>query len=85
LYHHVADVDNLRKCYRALDGNKANGINDVTKAMYAENLEANLQDLSVRLKRMGYHPQLKRRTYIPKPGSEKGRPLGISSGTCQEL
>ena len=25
------------------------------------------------------HPQPKRRTYIPKPGSEKGRPLGISS------
>jgi RNA-directed DNA polymerase len=28
---------------------------------------------------MGYRPQPKRRAYIPKPGSEKGRPLGISS------
>jgi RNA-directed DNA polymerase len=27
---------------------------------------------------MGYRPQPKRRTYIPKPGSEKGRPLAIS-------
>jgi len=27
---------------------------------------------------MGYCPQPKRRAYIPKPGSEKGRPLGIS-------
>jgi group II intron reverse transcriptase/maturase len=27
---------------------------------------------------MGYRPQVKRRSYIPKPGSEKGRPLGIS-------
>ncbi len=27
---------------------------------------------------MGYKPQPKRRTYIPKPGSAKGRPLGIS-------
>ena len=27
---------------------------------------------------MGYKPQPKRRSYIPKPGSEKGRPLGIS-------
>lgn len=79
LYHHVADIDNLRECYRALDGNKAIGIDAVTKEMYAEHLEANLQDLSARLKRMGYHPQPKRRTYIPKPGSEKGRPLGISS------
>ena len=54
-------------------------VNDVTKSMYAEDLEANLQDLSSRLKRMGYRPQSKRRTYIPKPGSAKRRPLGISS------
>jgi len=79
LYHHVSDVDNLRECFRALEGNKAIGIDNVTKSMYAENLEANLRDLSARLKRMGYRPQPKRRIYIPKPGSEKGRPLGISS------
>ena len=79
LYHHVADIDNLRECYQALKGNKAVGVDDVTKSMYAEDLEANLLDLSARLKRMGYCPQPKRRTYIPKPGSEKGRPLGISS------
>ena len=28
---------------------------------------------------MGYRPSPKRRTYVPKPGSEKGRPLGISN------
>jgi RNA-directed DNA polymerase len=28
---------------------------------------------------MGYRPQPSRRSYIPKSGSEKGRPLGISS------
>jgi len=27
---------------------------------------------------MGYRPEAKRRSYIPKAGSEKGRPLGIS-------
>jgi group II intron reverse transcriptase/maturase len=27
---------------------------------------------------MGYRPQPKRRSYVPKEGSEKGRPLGIS-------
>ena len=79
LYHHIADIDHLRTCYQLLKGNKAVGIDEVTKSMYAEDLEANLQDLSARLKRMGYRPQPKRRMYIPKPGSEKGRPLWMSS------
>jgi len=55
------------------------GVDEVTKSMYAADLEANLQDLSARLTRMGYRPQPKRRIYMPKPGSETGRPLGISS------
>ena len=58
---------------------KATGVDGVTKAEYGENLEENLQDLSARLKRMGYRPGPKRRSYIPKPGSAKGRPLGISN------
>jgi RNA-directed DNA polymerase len=78
LYHHVTDLDNLRSCYEALDGDKAVGVDGVTKEQYGENLEENLQNLSDRLKRMGYRPQPRRRSYIPKPGSEKGRPLGIS-------
>jgi RNA-directed DNA polymerase len=79
LYHHIADIDHLRTCYHLLKGTKAVGVDEVTKSMYAKDLEANLQDLSARLQRMGYRPQPKRRVYIPKPGSEKGRPLGISS------
>ena len=78
LYHHVSDVDNLRACYDALNGKKAVGVDGVTKKEYGRNLNENLQDLSMRLKRMGYRPQPKRRSYIPKPGSAKGRPLGIS-------
>ncbi len=78
LYHHIFDVDNLRVCYDNLEAKKATGVDGVTKEKYGENLEDNLQDLSERLKRMGYHPAPSRRSYIPKPGSEKGRPLGIS-------
>lgn len=78
LYHHVTDLDNLRACYRTLGGDKAVGVDGVTKEQYGENLEENLQALSARLKRMDYRPQPSRRSYIPKPGSEKGRPLGIS-------
>ena len=78
LYHHVYDVDNLRACYDALEGRKATGVDGVTKEEYGRDLEENLRDLSGRLRRMGYRPGPKRRSYIPKPGSEKGRPLGIS-------
>jgi len=79
LYHHVCDVDNLRACYDTLSGHKATGVDGVSKKEYGANLEENLGDLSQRLKRMGYRPGPKRRSYIPKPGSEKGRPLGISN------
>ena len=78
LYHHICDVDNLRACYKALDAKKATGVDGVTKEEYGRHLEENLRDLSERLKRMGYRPEPKRRSYVPKPGSEKGRPLGIS-------
>ena len=78
LYHHVTDVDNLRACYDALPENRAVGIDGVTKEEYGKDLEANLQDLSARLKRMGYRPKPKRRVRIPKPGSSKERLLGIS-------
>lgn len=79
LYHHIYDEDNLRACYDALDADKATGVDGVTKQEYGENLEENLRDLSRRLRRMGYRPGPKRRSYLPKPGSAKGRPLGISN------
>ena len=79
LYHHIYDVDNLRDCYDKLDAAKATGVDGVTKREYGENLAENLRDLSGRLKRMGYRPGPKRRAYVPKPGSTKGRPLGISN------
>jgi RNA-directed DNA polymerase len=78
LYHHICDVDNLRACYDALGADKATGVDGVTKGEYGKNLEENLRDLSGRLKRMGYRPEPKKRSYIPKAGSRKGRPLGIS-------
>jgi group II intron reverse transcriptase/maturase len=79
LYHHIYNVDNLRACYDALDANKATGVDGVTKKEYGKNLEENLRELSARLRRMGYRPGPKRRSYIPKPGTDKGRPLGISN------
>ena len=79
LSHHMADIEHVRACSQLRKGNKAVGIDEVTKAMDAADLEANLPELSARLKRRGYRPQPTRRIYIPKPGRETGRPLGISS------
>ena len=74
---HLINVDMLRLCHLEMDKNKATGIDEVTKEVYSENLEENLADLVQRLKRQAYHPQLVRRVYIPKLGSDKKRPLGI--------
>jgi RNA-directed DNA polymerase len=79
LYHHIYDVDNLRACYDTLEAGKATGVDGVSKREYGKNLEENLRELSERLKRMGYRPGPKRRSYIAKPDSAKGRPLGISN------
>jgi RNA-directed DNA polymerase len=35
LYHHIADIDHLRACYQLLKGNKAVGVDEVTKSVYA--------------------------------------------------
>ena len=78
LYHHVTDIDNLRAAFHSLKGDKAVGIDRVSKTEYGRHLEENLKDLSDRLGRMGYRPQPKKRSYVPKTGSAKGRPLGIS-------
>jgi RNA-directed DNA polymerase len=69
----------LLECFRRLSADKAAGIDEVTKTEYAENLEANVKELVDRLQRMAYKPQPVRRVYIPKPGSDKLRPLGIPS------
>jgi RNA-directed DNA polymerase len=79
LFHHVYDVDNLRACFDSLAAHKATGVDGVTQQEYGQNLEANLQDLSNRLQRMGFRPGAQRRSYVPKPGTAKGRPLGISN------
>jgi hypothetical protein len=49
----------------------------VTKEEYEANLDDNLADLVVRMKSQAYKPQPVRRVYIPKPGTDKKRPLGI--------
>ena len=75
--YYLMNEELLLKCFKRLSEDKAAGIDKVTKEQYAENLEANLKELVSRLHRMAYRPQPVRRVYIPKPGSNKLRPLGI--------
>jgi len=68
----------LAEACRAIDGNKAVGLDGVTKAEYVQNLEENISRLSEKLRRDSYNPNPSRRVMIDKPGSNKKRPLGIS-------
>ncbi len=74
---HLMNVEMLRGCFGRLRKDAAAGIDKVTKEGYKENLEENLTVLVEKLHRMAYIPQPVRRVYIPKPGSNKKRPLGI--------
>jgi RNA-directed DNA polymerase len=79
IYHFVTDIDHLGACYAALPADRAAGVDGVSKEEYGQNLEAKLTELSARLARLGYRPKPVKRVYIPKPGTNKRRPLGIPS------
>ena len=74
---HLMNVELLKGCFEGLRKKAASGIDGVTKEQYAIQLEENLYQLVDRLHRMAYIPQPVVRVNIPKPGSDKMRPLGI--------
>ncbi len=76
LMHHVYDIARLRRAYLAIERNAAAGVDGVTWRTYGENLEANLQDLSGRLKRGAYRAMPVRRAWVPKTDGRL-RPLGV--------
>lgn len=55
----------------------APGVDHVTVEAFGNDLEANVTKLTQALHGGWYEPQAIRRTYIPKPGSDEQRPLGI--------
>jgi group II intron reverse transcriptase/maturase len=78
LLHHVT-IDLLRDAFLALKRRAAPGVDGVTWPDYEANLEGNLRDLHARVHRGTYRAQPVRRRFIPKPGSDKQRPLGIAA------
>jgi hypothetical protein len=78
LFHHVYDVERLQAAFFAIKKDAAAGVDGETWEHYGETLEANLQDLSHRLKRGAYRARTVRRVYIPKVGKAgELRPLGV--------
>ena len=72
------DVETLKEKHLELKGNKATGIDKVTKREYEENLDENIENLVSKMKTFSYKPKAVRRVYIPKANG-KQRPLGIPS------
>ena len=75
LVHHI-NRQMLLECHASMDGDKAVGIDGVTKEDYGKNLDENLEDLLDRMKRNAYKPKPARRVEIPKDNG-KTRPLSI--------
>lgn len=72
----LLDRGMLRESFHALKRKAVPGIDGVTHAMYAEDLEGNLAALEKRLKEGRYRATPVKRRWIPKSGG-KLRPLGI--------
>lgn len=70
--------ETLAESHKEMDRKKAKGIDGVAKDDYSINLNANIENLLKRMRNGSYKPHPTRRVYIPKDGSNKMRPLGIS-------
>jgi RNA-directed DNA polymerase len=74
----VYALANLRAAFLKVKANRgAAGVDHQTIKMFEAHLEENLEKLSRLLREGSYRPQAIRRQWIPKPGSNEKRPLGI--------
>ena len=74
---HLLNAEMLAECHKELKSGKAPGVDQQTKTLYEENLHTNIGALVEELKKKSYRPQPVERAYIPKPGSQEKRPLGL--------
>lgn len=84
--YHLINKDLLMICHNELEKNKAVGVDGVTKAEYASNLQENLDNLVTRLKNKGYRPTEAKRVYIPKAnGKLRGIAIAIYEDKIVQL
>lgn len=76
--YHLINYELLKECYDELDGNKAIGLDKITKDIYLLKLNENLNKLVDRLKTMSYKPSPARKINIPKSNG-KVRGLAIAN------
>jgi RNA-directed DNA polymerase len=80
LLHHIYAIDTLRAAFYELERDAAPGVDGETWEHYGQDLEANLAELSDRVRCGAYRPQPVRRVYIPKRGDAKQqRPIGVTA------
>lgn len=70
--------DNLEASFEQVRRNQGSaGVDRMSVGGFSVHLESNLESLSQSLREGCYRPQAIRRVWIPKPGSQERRPLGI--------
>jgi RNA-directed DNA polymerase len=74
---YIIDKKFLMELYYQLDGKKAIGIDKVTKEEFGKDLETNIEQLLIKIRREVYKPKPARITEIPKEDGST-RPLAIS-------
>ncbi|MFZ3580527.1 hypothetical protein ACOI1D_21825, partial [Virgibacillus sp. DJP39] len=70
---HLLNEDFLKQCHHELPSGKALGVKGISKEEYGKELNENVKNLVMRLKKKAYRPVPVKRTYINKPGSKMKR------------
>ena len=76
LYHYLNE-ELLLECHRELEGNKAIGIDGVTKDKYEENLQQNIEKPRQKAQNNELSTVTCQKSLYPKGNGEEKRPLGI--------
>jgi RNA-directed DNA polymerase len=77
LLQHI-NAEHLEEAFFNLKENAAPGVDGLTWRAYEENLDSNIADLHLRLRKGAYRALPSRRVYIPKPNGQQ-RPLAVAA------